>query len=49
MSSEGENRKRRGGWRNWREGGKRKRSGGGPRKRRGESRESRFVHRDVST
>lgn len=49
VSSEGENKKRRGGWRNWREDGKRTRSGGGPRKRRGELKESRLVHRDVPT
>lgn len=45
VNSEGENKKRRGVWRNWREDVKRKKRGGGQRKKRGELKENRLVHK----
>lgn len=45
VNSEGENKKRRGVWRNWKEDVKKKKRGDGQRKKRGELKENRLVHK----
>lgn len=47
VNSEGENKKRRGVWRNWREDVKKKKRGDGQKKKRGELKENRLVHKSM--